>query len=280
MKMHATIRRERDRRRRMAARRAGFSLIELMVVIGLILLISGAALPSIITIFNAGAEAQAYNLLTAQLTAARALAIQKATYTAVHVQRADSASTDPNDDYLNHMTDTFYSAVMIYADPDEDDGDPNRYFELAEGFTPRKLPGAAAFGEIDAAAPGYKSLAQPSLEDFTTLSIIFSPNGSVVRNVGGADIVFLTTDVFDPPDPIFENDLTATPPTETKLWDPGLANDDGAGGSTGEPGTTAVVIFDFPTLRAVPMGTARANYLNQNARLVPVNIHTGQLFER
>ncbi len=263
MKTHATIRRKHQRRRRITALRAGFSLIELMVVIALIMLISGATLPSIITIFNAGAEAQAYNLLTAQLTAARALAIQEATYTAVHVQRADTSQL-----YLSHMTDAFFSAVMIY------DGASSQ-FNLAPGFIPRKLPGAAALGEIDAAAAGYKSLAQANLVDFTTLSIVFSPNGSVVRNVGGNDIQ------FDQNDPIFWNDNTQTPLPETKLWDPDLANDDtNNANGPGEPGTTAVVVFDFPTLRAIPGAAARDNYLDQNARLVPVNIHTGQLFER
>lgn len=284
MKTHATIRRKHQRRRRITALRAGFSLIELMVVIALILLISGATLPSIITIFNAGAEAQAYNLLTAQLTAARALAIQEATYTAVHVQRVAAGDADAT--YLSHMTDTFYSAVMIYADPDETDNNHDRYFQLADGFTPRKLPGAAAFGEIDAAAPGYKSLAQADLEDFTTLSIVFSPNGSVVRNVAGGDIVFRTpSEMATLPgsidaDPIFEN---VAADDETKLWNPDVANRDTDGGTPsldGEPGTTAVVVFDFPALRAIPAAGTRDDYLDQNARLVPVNIHTGQLFER
>ena len=264
MKTHTTIRRKHQRRRRITALRAGFSLIELMVVIALIMLISGATLPSIITIFNAGAEAQAYNLLTAQLTAARALAIQEATYTAVHVQRADTSQP-----YLAHMTDAFFSAVMIY------DGASSQ-FNLAPGFIPRKLPGAAAFGEIDAAAPGYKSLAQANLEDFTTLSIVFSPNGSVVRNVDGNDIQFNQNDF------IFNN---ALPTDETRLWDPTFANADTDAASDsslapGEDGTTAVVVFDFPMLRAIPAGTARTDYLDQNSRLVPVNIHTGQLFER
>jgi len=239
-------------------RRRGFTLVELMVVISIIVLIAGTALPSIIAIFHSGSEAQAYNALRGMLTAARALAIQRATYTAVHVQRADTSQP-----YLANLHDAFFAAVMIR---DKSTG----LFKLTEGYTPRRLPGTAAIGEIsdefvDFSSGAYQNLGD--VDDFTTLSIVFSPHGSVVKYVGGENIQ------FDANDKIFRNAIPGV--DKTMLWDDRLANDYGSG----EPGVTAVVIFDYAKFKSMTPG-ARAAYLAQRARLVPINIHTGQLFER
>jgi len=252
--------------RRPLGPREAFTLIEMLVVIAIIVLAAGAALPSIVTIFARGAETQTYNVLSAQLTAARALAIRQAKYTAVHVQPAHWA--DANAPYLAEMKDAFFSAVMIY-DSDE------QAFRLAQGFTPRRLPGTSALGQVDdefvifgSGAAVYdrtRFQSATDIEDFTTLSIVFSPRGSVVRNAGGRDVIFYDED------PVFFNDPNEVPLPETKLWDVGRANED-------ENGTSAVVIFDYAKFKAAAVD-GRRDFLKDNGRLVPVNIHTGQLFE-
>jgi Tfp pilus assembly protein FimT len=74
----------------------------MLVVISMIALIAGITLPSIVRLFRAGAEEQAYNILAAQLTSARALAVREGTYAGVHIQRADA-------------TDELYDQRICYA---------------------------------------------------------------------------------------------------------------------------------------------------------------------
>ena len=71
----------------------GFTLLEMMVVIGLVSMMVAMSLPSVVALFDAGADAQAYNLITAQLTAARAQAVVGNTYSGIHIQLADALAT-------------------------------------------------------------------------------------------------------------------------------------------------------------------------------------------
>ena len=79
---------------RPTGRARGFTLVEMLVVLAIIALIMGASLPSIRVLFTSGADAQAYNLLSAQLRAARGLAVQQQTHAAVHIRRYDDGLPD------------------------------------------------------------------------------------------------------------------------------------------------------------------------------------------
>lgn len=92
-------------RHRAKSIRRGFTLIEMTISIAVIVMVASLALPSIISIFGAGSESQAYNLLSAQLTAARALAIQNANYAGVHVQLAADDSGEEGRCFV---------AIMVY----------------------------------------------------------------------------------------------------------------------------------------------------------------------
>lgn len=235
--------------------RAAFTLLELAVTITVIILVASLALPTITHMMTAGADEQAHNLVTAQLMAARAHAITSGTYAGIHVQLAD-----PDAD--NAEKDKCYSAVISYKTS-------ANIFEIADGFWPRRLPGTIALGEISDKfittddEGDYRRLTDGNLPDFCSFSVIFSSAGSAVKiNV-----------FFD------SNDGTFKSGRDAHLWKYSIAN--------GEKAVTAFTIFDYAELiireSAAAVGSgeySREKYLNDNGQLLPINIHTGLLFDR
>lgn len=236
-----------------------FTLVEMLVVIGIIILIASISLPTIINIFRSGADSQAYNVVTAQLAAARSLAIVSSSYAMVHFQPADN-TTDSN---IKDTTD--WCAVMIYKNIGSAQN-PNCKFVLADGYTPRRMPGSMGFGEISnsfVSVNAYQdAVTNNSGKDFMTFNVIFSPRGQVTKTVGGAAVS------FDSNDPIFSGGGS--------IWNSGTANN-------GRQGASAMTMFDFGMFYQFAAGgktTEAKNLLNQNGQFLPVNIYTGQLFPR
>ena len=248
--------------------RDGFTLVELLLVVSIITLLATAILPSVLALFASGSALGARNLISAQLTAARAVAIRYATHAGVHVQLADG---DPN------IERACYSAI-VWDDPN----DTNYYlFSLAEGYTPRRIKGSIAMGQprmnsapltdfVDNVSYEYLNLGDNDANDFTTFTIVFSPTGSVVKYVAGSGKI-----VFDAAGDLFTDDVITG---RRRLWDAVVANDDHGTGIPGEPGTTALVIFDYGEFRR-GTGPQRAELLNRTGRLVATNIYTGQAFK-
>ncbi len=239
--------------KRSARQTRGFTLVELMVVVSVIIIAAGIALPTVVQLVTAGAEEQAYNVLSAQLTSARALAIRQGTYAGVHVQPADSQRVEDGE-----LPNRVYTAVVVF---DRESG----RFDVADGFDPRPLPGRIAFGKITdrfVAGGDYRTGAfgTNDIDEFITLTFVFSPDGAVVRTVEGRDVEFNTEE-----DGFFQG--------PQRLWDGGLANADGEG-------VWAVCLFDLEQLLIMDGSAQRAAMLNEAARFLPVNIHTGQVFPR
>ena len=185
--------------------RFAFTLVELMIVITIIILVITAATPSIVRIFTAGSDAQAYNVLVAQLTAARALAIRTSTHAGVHVQIADNP----------RLTGKCFSAI-VWDDPTTD----AHLFSLPPDYFPRRIPGGMAFSQVPV----------PKSGDPTNFTIVFSPTGAAVKYVYGEEIK------FDGDDPIFSG------PPNIKLWNvPWNDPDD----PSDQAGAVAVSIFNY-----------------------------------
>lgn len=271
------------RRRRPDGRRGAFTLLEMMVVVGLIAILAVMALPAVISMYNSGAEAQAYNLISAQIAASRARAITSSTYAGIHVQMADP-TRDPQ------LRGVSYSGLIVY-DAKE------KYFDLVQGSTPSRVPGTMAVGyaslavpPLAQASPGVSagsldatltsgSSSEPftggsqgppggakevSLEKFTTFSVIFNPTGAVTRYAGNRPIH------FNPSSSAFTRGMGTF--VSTRLW-----KDLDTNVSQDRFGVTALVMFDLVEYEAA---SNRAQYLNENARILPLNIHTGQLYGR
>lgn len=239
----------------------GFTLVEMTVVISLIALIAAVALPSAVKLFSAGSGAQAYNMLAAQLSSARALAIRNGTYTLVHVQPAHG-DRDPE------LEGAAFAAIFERITRDEHGNslEPElREFRLVAGYSPRRVPGRIAFGEIhedwlEGDGERFDRMNEDEIRDFSTLNIIFAPDGRVVRSVEGED-------------PQFDRDSSLF------TRDDGIWDDDWP--QVEKPGVVAVGMFDRTELMPLASDPGQVqNYLNVNVRFIPINQYTGELFPR
>jgi prepilin-type N-terminal cleavage/methylation domain-containing protein len=249
----------------------GFTLMEMVVVIGLVALMASLALPSIMALYNSGADSQAYNLIAAQLTAARALAIEKATYAGVHVQLADAGKTLGSKELLRPDQENLcYSAIVLY-------NPRKRQFNIYS--QPRQVPKPIAFGKlaeetVDAGGASYKGRAGTK-EVFTTFTVVFSPRGSAVKSVNGQPVEFDYHDRVFSDEGVDPNDLLIT--GSQRLWhmDPNMTTSY----CQKQYAVTALTLFDMGEYLGVQAGK-RTKYLNENAQFLPLNVHTGQLLPR
>jgi len=260
-----TVPRTTDRRSGQQARpqtKAAFSLMEMVVVIGLVALMATIALPSIIALYNAGADSQAYNLIAAQLTAARALAIEKSTFAGVHVQLADAKEAGQllRAD-LEHIC---FSAIILYS-PRE------RHFNIYGQA--RRLPGSIALGKLtdDTISDDSYQADATDPEIFTTFSIVFSPTGSAVRSVNGRPVRFNANHPIFSDFTVDPNDILYT--GSQRLWDFEDANNE----AKNQYPITALTLFDMGDYLGAD---SKASYLNENGQFLPLNVYTGQLFAR
>ena len=237
-----------------SAIRNGFTLVEMLVVITLIVLVLAISLPSIVTAFTAGADTQAYNLMAAMLNSARATAMVEGSYAAVHCQLSDRDEHDQKS----------YLAVLRYDETNDD-------FEFDPADTIAPLPGKIAFGEISGDYLGgtdddeFRNLGSgtgfsDTLRGFTTFSVAFDSDGQVVKYPNGN-----TNGVV-----ISDSNLFGTPSSSNGL----LWNDPG-----GEPGVTAMTIFDYSIVEVMSQSD-RQDYLDENGQFLPLNLYTGKFFYR
>ena len=244
-------------------RRAGFTLIELAVALTIILMIVTMVIPTLSKMLSSRAQMEAFNLVAAQLTAARSEAITGNTYAGIHVQLG--AQTD--------MERTTYS-MLIGIPPGEIEKD-NLVFTRLGTFMPQELPGGTTMGQLTAEfvkdrtpnpndpndtddAGEYQNISTDSqLRKFCAFSVIFSPDGSAATKVKDTNIMFASNDKM------FNGD--------TKLWDYALAND--------KPGITVFTMFNYQKVFKLDPAD-RKTYLKENGQFLPVNMNTGQLFDR
>lgn len=229
-----------------------FTLIEMMVVIAIIALLAAIVLPTAARLFTASSGEQARAMLTASLTGARAKAIEEAEYRIVHVQVGKEGHT----------------WVCSMAGRDEGLG---RGMEFGgEGLVwPRRIPGRVAFGGIDkrflvADGDNYKlNLTDEELEDFTTFSVGFSPDGTVITNINGEGFA------LDGISPVFGW-------TEQAIW---------KDCPQPEYGVRAVTYFSYPDLKTLPPlptqpnEITRTDYLDDNAQFLALSPLTGRVMD-
>ncbi len=258
--------------------------MEMMVVIGLVSLMVSMSLPSVIALFNAGADAQAYNLVSAQLTAARARAVVGNTYAGLHFQLADaprneSDATEFPELLRPKLVGVCYTGILEY-DPDD------RTFDLVSA--PTRIPGTVVFGYASQAitgAPGTTGGLEATLgsnstspfEDvagtlskLTTFSVIFSPVGAVTRFVNGEAIKFKENSK------VFSDGGAVDMFGSQRMWRMTTA-DNSSNYVQNRYGVTAITMFNVIEYEAAE---DKLDYLNENAQVLPMNVHTGQLYER
>lgn len=236
----------------------GFTLVELMIVVSLIILVLSIALPTMVGLFRAGADAQAANLTAAYLTGARGLAVRDATYAGVKVQIGAGPIAEG----------ACYIAIVQQRD--------GNAFGVADGYAPLRLPGGMCLGLVDddtVNGSAFDSAAVANPDVFCSFTVLFSPSGKVVRLVDPTTANPTGNIVYRGNDALFNQQ----DPNDTWIWDINVAN---TTAGTGKPGATAMTLFDYGVYQAQADDAAKAAYLNQNGQFLPVNVHTGQLFPR
>ncbi|HOD80233.1 MAG TPA: prepilin-type N-terminal cleavage/methylation domain-containing protein [Phycisphaerae bacterium] len=261
-------------------RGGGFTLMELLVVIGVIGLVATLAVPSIAAFMSGGAESQAVNYLSAICTAARTEALRAHNHVAVHIQMEASYI---GGSWVTNLDGRCYVMVLGYDKTTGTFRGITQSTETALGsswphrgaiFLPKPLPGGLAFGEysskyVDLANNKQDIINMNTLDnvgDFTSLTILFTPSGAVGRNAPSTTSNVAGKIKFSTSDSLFGG--------SEPLWMSGTANYDG----TGEPGVSAVFLFKAAELAAAPNNAGRNLYIQNNAQRLAINNHTGQLF--
>jgi prepilin-type N-terminal cleavage/methylation domain-containing protein len=241
--------------------RTGFTLIELAVALTIILLIVSMVVPTLTKMLSSRASMEAYNLVAAQLTSARAEAITSDTFAGIHVQLGEQ----------DDMQETAYSMIIKVSDAEILQNSPK--FTRHPAFIPQELPGGTALGKLTSdfvkdqanppagteAAGEYINMTDARVKEFCAFSIVFTPDGTVSTRPKGSGVQ------FDPSDPTFASG-------DTQLWDFGLANN--------RVGVTAFTMFNLRKLMTFAEPSEREDYLDENGQFLPINMHTGQMFDR
>ncbi|MCY2928440.1 MAG: prepilin-type N-terminal cleavage/methylation domain-containing protein [Planctomycetota bacterium] len=244
--------------------RGGFTLVEMIVTICVISLLMMIAMPGLVQLFRSGADAQAYNIASTELVNARVNALQKGLYSGVHFQAGDAQPGRGQN---------FYAAVVDnHVESTTTTTTPVSTFRLASGYMMQELPGRIAVGQatsefVDNSGNYTGDFSDTNLPNFTSLTVVFGPQGSLVQTIPDATTGAPKPILFDVTADLFAG---AQP-----LWLAATAN----GTGTGKNGVSAVCLFDYITLRSWEVGK-RKDYLTQFAQVLPVNMYTGQLYER
>ncbi len=279
----------------------GFTLIEVLMVIGIIGMALMVILPSVGKLFDSAADGQGRNLITAQLKAARSLAIRDRIHTGVHFQRhwktgrfwaaimqaTTEAPTTTDDKWIDLGAD--FGGEAVFDDiPVSTLSQNGMVLVLAEGAQPVKLPGSLGVGVVlSAIGDNYANLAgwrsarrSDNIDAFTTFTIMFDPDGRLVDRPAVGGIAFVRE--YGPKhycSPLFvdRNPKDPADPTETRsIWS--LPKYDVSGYV--DTYVKAVCVFDGSTYDNLPdsgPGSTKPSYLNDNAAFMPVAPYVGGL---
>jgi prepilin-type N-terminal cleavage/methylation domain-containing protein len=272
-------------------KQSGLTLVELLVVLGIIAAVIAISLPAINTMQKSFDSTGAEGMISAALSTARTLAISKQQYVGVRFQLAGLVDS-------NIMSADQY---MIFVINDRDVSNVDEMFRAIEGYKPMKLP--ANIGVIDkmvrtdnaegqfgpmssnANERGLRlsdldaAILERTIADTDAFSIVFSPAGKLVisdirtRNKAGK---------FQPTSPdLSGNDHVFNSFENIKNNETGqFIQDDYANfGLGGEKSRKIFYIYDRAKLRQITNQTDRWNYISSITASC-INPHTGGIIDK
>ncbi len=168
-------------------KKSAFSLVELLVALGIIAALAVFAIPAIKTMQKSFDSTGAESMISAALGAARTLAISRQKYTGVRFQKAYNGDNILDADQY-----------MIFIENDNDIRKNMDYiFRAIQGYKPIKLPANTGVMDLmlfNAEITSDNEINENwELTDTTTFSVVFSPSGKIsmhnveVRNDKGGD---------------------------------------------------------------------------------------------
>lgn len=257
----------------------GFSIIELLVVMVIIAMLIGLAIPAIKAMQKSFGFTGAEGMISAALATARTLAISNGRYAGVRFQTAG----DPN----NVLKADQYMIFIIY-DSNGETGTVGWVcgFVAIEGYKPIKLPqnvgvedetvrikhgpAAAQCDDVNERQLTAADLSDDvNIADISTFSMVFSPAGKLVSH--GLRCGQRRNDSND----IFNtiNNVCSNPPKGMFVED---NHDDFGVGA--EMSRREFVIYDRSKFEKMTTGSQRRNYLN-GLNTLYVNPYTGEIIK-
>jgi prepilin-type N-terminal cleavage/methylation domain-containing protein len=195
--------------------RLAFSLVELLVVLGIIAALAAIAIPSIKAMQKSFDSTGAESMISTALSAARTIAISKGKYAGVRFQKIYNG---------NNVFDADQYMIFIVFDNDDKVTNWKCGFVAVEGYKPIKLPSNTevidkmiipgrsetscnqdSYGDRELGSPAELS-SVAYFTDTSTFSVIFSPAGKLatqdVRCRGRLDFINKDDQVFNTKDNI------------------------------------------------------------------------------
>ncbi|HBG78051.1 MAG TPA: hypothetical protein DDW84_04270 [Phycisphaerales bacterium] len=264
--------------------KSGLTVVELLVVIGIIAVVVAISLPAFNAMQKSFDSTGAEGMISAALSTARTLAISRQQYVGVRFQ----TSYDPAD----VLDEEQYMIFIIY---DADKTDLVCGFRAIEGYKPMKLPtNVGVIDKIRRYERIYRDCDDPfredslvetdlgdsvSITDTSAFSIVFSPAGKLVinkitcRNKDGESNPSLNSDdqVFNTYEKITSNSNAAGMFIQDDYANLGLSV---------EMSRNKLVIYNREEFKKLTTAKQRWDYLNDNSKSVYINPYTGGIIEK
>ena len=264
-------------------RQTGFTITELLVVIGIIALMGTLAIPATVAMVESHRRTAARNLIRTALAQARAHAAQSQKYTGVRFQY-DAAGWKNGRQYMVLIE---HNQTYYYPPSGPIDSLPDCYIAVSNA-KPLALPNGMGVIALDTINPdpSFEADNNNNLDDdevyndggilkASTFSIIFSPTGQLVVK----DVKVYNRDQYDN---IFGSEANSANKDVLFSYD----NHWSPSGSVGaapwcesENSTTGLYIFETSRMAEVNPAARYSEYVRTLKKPLLINIYTGQLID-
>jgi prepilin-type N-terminal cleavage/methylation domain-containing protein len=259
--------------------RKAFSLVEMLVVVGIIAVLVGLTIPAINALQKSYDSTGADSMISAALATARTLAISNHNYVGVRFQKAWKSTDDPNkaDQYMIFIIYQLYDSSHNLSD----------WFHSIEGYKPIKLP--ANTGVMDMKLGDTADITSDNqinetkeLIDTTSFSIVFSPAGKLVIS----DVQICNVDCLRdiPSQPQISSDVVFNKKAQVQSGVAMFLQDDYHTSPNDweldkEKSRNKFIIYDRQKFDMLATSQRYSKYL-KNLQFIFINPYTGQIIEK